>query len=435
MPERGSLHPITQITNRICDIFSQMGFDVVEGPEVESDYYNFEALNIPKNHPARDMQDTFYVSDNVVLRTHTSPTQPRVMEKQQPPVRIIAPGKVYRCDSDLTHTPMFHQVEGLLVDRKVSFSDLKGILTAFVHQMFDEQTTLRFRPSFFPFTEPSAEVDIRCVICRGKGCRVCSHTGWLEVLGSGMVHPAVFENVGYDTSRYTGFAFGMGVERIAMLKYGLSTISGAISTTIMPIPESILTECSFEPMKVSLSWLNEYVPITLEVSALADALTMAGLEVEAVEDRYAFLETVVVGKVTEVLPHPNADRLKLCRVDSGSETATVVCGAPNVATGMNAPLARVGTRLPNGAVLQETVIRGETSAGMLCSEKELELGADGSGLMVLDSDCGRASSERGALPFRFYPGDRSDTQPPRLSEHDRGGPRDCRHPGRGLELS
>jgi len=224
VPEKGSLHPITQITNRICDIFSRMGFDVVEGPEVESDYYNFEALNIPKNHPARDMQDTFYVSDNVVLRTHTSPTQPRVMEKQQPPVRIIAPGKVYRCDSDLTHTPMFHQVEGLLVDRKISFSDLKGTLTAFVHQMFDEQTTLRFRPSFFPFTEPSAEVDIRCVICRGKGCRVCSHTGWLEVLGSGMVHPAVFENVGYDTSRYTGFAFGMGVERIAMLKYGIDDI-------------------------------------------------------------------------------------------------------------------------------------------------------------------------------------------------------------------
>jgi phenylalanyl-tRNA synthetase alpha chain len=224
VPKKGSLHPITQITNRICDIFSQMGFEVVEGPEVESDYYNFEALNIPKNHPARDMQDTFYVSDNVVLRTHTSPTQPRVMEKQSPPVRIIAPGKVYRCDSDLTHTPMFHQVEGLLVDSHVSFADLKGTLTAFIHQMFDDMTTLRFRPSFFPFTEPSAEVDIRCVICRGKGCRVCSHTGWLEILGSGMVHPAVFENIGYDTSRYTGFAFGMGVERIAMLKYGIDDI-------------------------------------------------------------------------------------------------------------------------------------------------------------------------------------------------------------------
>ncbi|PIE68042.1 MAG: phenylalanine--tRNA ligase subunit alpha [Deltaproteobacteria bacterium] len=223
-PRKGSLHPITQITNRICDIFSQMGFDVVEGPEVETDYYNFEALNIPRNHPARDMQDTFYVSDNVVLRTHTSPSQPRVMEKQAPPVRIIAPGKVYRCDSDLTHTPMFHQVEGLFVDHHVSFADLKGTLTAFVHQMFNDRTTVRFRPSFFPFTEPSAEVDIRCVICRGKGCRVCSHTGWLEILGAGMVHPAVFENVGYDTSQYTGFAFGMGVERIAMLKYGIDDI-------------------------------------------------------------------------------------------------------------------------------------------------------------------------------------------------------------------
>ena len=222
--DRGSLHPLTQITHRICDIFSRMGFEVVEGPEVESDYYNFEALNIPKNHPARDMQDTFYVSEEIVLRTHTSPTQPRVMEKSRPPVRIIAPGKVYRCDSDITHTPMFHQVEGLLVDEKVSFADLKGTLTGFVHQMFDPQTRLRFRPSFFPFTEPSAEVDILCVICRGEGCRVCKQTGWLEILGSGMVHPAVLENVGYDTAHVTGFAFGMGVERIAMLKYGIDDI-------------------------------------------------------------------------------------------------------------------------------------------------------------------------------------------------------------------
>ena len=221
---QGSLHPITQITQQICDIFIRLGFDVAEGPEVETDYYNFEALNIPKNHPARDMQDTFYISNNIVLRTHTSPTQPRIMEKQKPPVRIIAPGKVYRCDSDLTHTPMFHQVEGLLVDKNVSFGDLKGVLTTFVHQMFDKETSLRFRPSFFPFTEPSAEVDIRCVICKGDGCRVCSKTGWLEVLGAGMVHPAVFENVGYDTTRYTGFAFGMGVERIAMLKYGIDDI-------------------------------------------------------------------------------------------------------------------------------------------------------------------------------------------------------------------
>lgn len=222
--KKGSLHPITQITSGICDIFIRMGFSVVEGPEVESDFYNFEALNIPKNHPARDMQDTFYVSDNVVLRTHTSPTQPRVMEKQDPPVMIIAPGKVYRCDSDLTHTPMFHQVEGLFVDKNVSFGDLKGVLTTFVHQMFDDQTDLRFRPSYFPFTEPSAEVDIQCVICRGKGCRVCSRTGWIEVLGSGMVHPAVFEKVGYDTKKYSGFAFGMGVERIAMLKYSIDDI-------------------------------------------------------------------------------------------------------------------------------------------------------------------------------------------------------------------
>jgi len=220
----GYLHPITQVNNEICEIFSNLGFDIAEGPEVESDYYNFEALNFPKDHPARDMQDTFFVSDDVVLRTHTSPLQIRTMEKQQPPVRIVCPGKVYRCDSDLTHTPMFNQVEGLLVDENISFGDLKGVLTTFVHQMFDEQTSLRFRPSFFPFTEPSAEVDILCVMCRGKGCRVCSHTGWLEILGSGMVHPALYENVGYDADRYTGFAFGMGVERIAMLKYGIDDI-------------------------------------------------------------------------------------------------------------------------------------------------------------------------------------------------------------------
>ncbi len=222
--ERGSLHPITQISNEISDIFLRLGFDIAESPEVETDYYNFEALNIPKYHPARDMQDTFYISENIVLRTHTSPSQSRTMEKQDPPVRIISPGKVFRCDSDLTHTPMFHQVEGLMVDKGVSFGDLKGILTSFIHQIFDDKTSLRFRPSFFPFTEPSAEVDIRCVICRGKGCRVCSHTGWLEILGAGMVHPAVFEKAGYDIQKYTGFAFGVGIERIAMLKYGIDDI-------------------------------------------------------------------------------------------------------------------------------------------------------------------------------------------------------------------
>ena len=221
---QGSLHPITQVAEEICDIFLRLGFDIAESPEVETDYYNFEALNIPKYHPARDMQDTFYISENIVLRTHTSPSQPRVMEKSKPPIRIISPGKVFRCDSDITHTPMFNQVEGLMVDKNISFGDLKGVLTTFIHQFFDKDTSLRFRPSFFPFTEPSAEVDIRCVMCKGKGCRICSRTGWLEVLGSGMVHPAVFENVGYDTSVYTGFAFGVGIERLAMLKFGIDDI-------------------------------------------------------------------------------------------------------------------------------------------------------------------------------------------------------------------
>jgi phenylalanyl-tRNA synthetase alpha chain len=220
----GRLHPVTQIREEICRIFAGFGFSVVEGPEVELDYYNFEALNIPKNHPARDMQDTFYIEENIVLRTHTSPVQVRIMEKTRPPVRILSPGRVYRRDSDVSHTPMFHQIEGLLVDRGVTFGDLKGILTAFLKQVFGEETALRFRPSFFPFTEPSAEVDIRCVICSGRGCRVCGQSGWLEILGSGMVDPEVFKNVGYDPEVYTGFAFGLGLERIAMLKFGISDI-------------------------------------------------------------------------------------------------------------------------------------------------------------------------------------------------------------------
>ncbi len=223
-PLYGHLHPITLVIKEVCSIFSRMGFQVVKGPNVELDYYNFEALNLPKDHPARDMQDTFYISENVVLRTHTSPVQVRVMEKQKPPVSVIAPGKVYRRDSDVSHTPMFHQVEGLLVDRDVSFGELKGTLSGFVHQMFGSDTRLRFRPSFFPFTEPSAEVDIQCVICGGKGCRTCSHTGWLEILGSGMVDPEVYGFVDYDPEVYSGFAFGIGMERIAMLKYGIDDI-------------------------------------------------------------------------------------------------------------------------------------------------------------------------------------------------------------------
>jgi phenylalanyl-tRNA synthetase alpha chain len=220
----GRIHPVIQVRREICAIFASFGFSVVEGPEVELDYYNFEALNIPKDHPARDMQDTFYIEDNIVLRTHTSPVQVRIMEKIQPPLRILSPGKVYRRDSDISHTPMFHQIEGLLVDKGVSFGDLKGILTAFLKKIFGEGTTLRFRPSFFPFTEPSAEVDIRCVMCGGSGCRVCGQSGWLEILGSGMVDPAVFQNVNYDPEEYSGFAFGLGLERIAMLKYGISDI-------------------------------------------------------------------------------------------------------------------------------------------------------------------------------------------------------------------
>ncbi len=220
----GKKHPITQVMDEVVKIFSGMGFAAAEGPEIETDYYNFEALNIPKDHPARDMQDTFYISEDYLLRTHTSPVQIRVMQAQKPPLRVIAPGKVYRRDSDVTHTPMFHQVEGFMVDEAITFGDLKGVLSAFLHSLFRQDMPIRFRPSFFPFTEPSAEVDIQCVICSGKGCRVCKGSGWLEILGAGMIHPMVFKAVEYDAEKFTGFAFGLGIERIAMLKFGIDDI-------------------------------------------------------------------------------------------------------------------------------------------------------------------------------------------------------------------
>jgi phenylalanyl-tRNA synthetase alpha chain len=222
---QGGLHPVTITMRRIEQLFRPLGFSVAEGPEIEDDHHNFEALNIPAHHPARAMHDTFYFDAHTLLRTHTSPVQVRVMERQPPPLRIIAPGRVYRCDSDLTHTPMFHQVEGLLVDEQVSFANLRGLLDEFLRAFFERSDLpVRFRPSYFPFTEPSAEVDIQCVICAGAGCRVCGQSGWLEVLGCGMVHPKVFEQVGIDNERYTGFAFGMGVERLAMLRYGVNDL-------------------------------------------------------------------------------------------------------------------------------------------------------------------------------------------------------------------
>ena len=220
--QKGTKHPVSLVIEEICSIFAGLGFSVAEGPEIEHDWYNFEALNFPPEHPARDMQDTFFVENSLLLRTHTSPVQIRTMLKQKPPVRIIAPGTVYRCDSDATHSPMFHQIEGLMVDSKVTFGDLKGILTVFTNQLFGQKTGVRLRPSYFPFTEPSAEVDIACVICGGKGCRVCKNSGWLEILGAGMVDPEVYRHVQYDAENISGFAFGMGIERIAMLKYGIS---------------------------------------------------------------------------------------------------------------------------------------------------------------------------------------------------------------------
>lgn len=222
--EVGQLHPVSQTLERIEQLLCKAGFSVADGPEIEDDYHNFTALNIPEHHPARAMHDTFYFPDGRVLRTHTSPVQIRVMEQQRPPIQIIAPGRVYRCDSDVTHTPMFHQVEGLLIDKDVNFAELKGILADFLRQFFEKDLPVRFRPSYFPFTEPSAEADIACVICSGEGCRVCSHTGWLEVLGCGLVHPNVLTNLNIDPDEYQGFAFGMGVERLAMLRYGVTDL-------------------------------------------------------------------------------------------------------------------------------------------------------------------------------------------------------------------
>jgi phenylalanyl-tRNA synthetase alpha chain len=223
-PPRGHRHLISRTAAEICDIFARLGFSIVEGPEVETDYYNFEALNFPHDHPARDMQDTLFISRDLLLRTHTSPMQVRTMEKNQPPVWVVVPGKTYRRDSDISHSPMFHQVEGLAVDQGLTFADLKGVLTAFATTMFSPDTRIRLRPSFFPFTEPSAEVDIACVLCGGRGCRLCKGSGWLEILGSGMVDPAVYGFVGYDPGQVSGFAFGLGIERVAMLKYGLDDI-------------------------------------------------------------------------------------------------------------------------------------------------------------------------------------------------------------------
>ena len=222
--EVGGLHPVTRTLQRIEHYFRNIGFDVAEGPEIEDSHHNFTALNIPESHPARAMHDTFYFDADKLLRTHTSPVQVRVMEESQPPLRLIAPGRVYRCDSDLTHTPMFHQVEGLMVDENISFTDLKGVLSDFLQAFFEKPLKVRFRPSYFPFTEPSAEADIECVICGGEGCRVCSHTGWIEILGCGMVHPNVFEHVNIDSEKYLGFAFGLGVERMAMLRYGVNDL-------------------------------------------------------------------------------------------------------------------------------------------------------------------------------------------------------------------
>lgn len=220
----GTLHPITLVKNEICEIFSSLGFSIAEGPEIETDYFNFQLLNVPKDHPARDMQDTFYITENFVLRTHTSPMQARVMQNQKPPIRVIVPGKVYRSDDDASHSPIFHQIEGLAIDKNISLSDLKGVLEVFASRLFNKETKIRLRSSYFPFTEPSVEVDVSCAICHGSGCNLCKHTGWIEILGAGIVNPKVLEMSNIDSNVYSGFAFGLGIERIAMIKYQIPNI-------------------------------------------------------------------------------------------------------------------------------------------------------------------------------------------------------------------
>ncbi len=375
----GGLHPVTLTMNRIEKMFGKLGFDVAEGPEVEDDFHNFEALNIPAHHPARAMHDTFYFHDNRLLRTHTSPVQIRVLENQPPPVRIIAPGRVYRCDSDLTHTPMFHQVEGLMIDEQVSFSGLKGTLEDFL-KLFFEQDDLktRFRPSYFPFTEPSMEADIGCVMCAGSGCRVCSHTGWIEILGCGMVHPEVFRHTGVDSDRYTGYAFGLGVERMAMLRYG--TICACFSKTTC-------VSCSNfpSPMKFSENWLRERANPAIGTDVLVEQLTMAGLEVDSVEPAGADFEQVVVAEVLSVEAHPDAGKLRLCQVSDGRDKLQVVCGAGNVRQGMKAVLARIGAQLPEMKI-GKSKVRGQESHGMLCSAAELHLAESSDGIFELPAE-------------------------------------------------
>ena len=353
------------------------------GPEIEDDFHNFEALNLPPNHPARAMHDTFYFPDGRLLRTHTSPVQIRALQERGAPLAIIAPGRVYRRDSDMTHSPMFHQLEGLVVGESVSFANMKAVLHGFLQAFFERKLALRLRPSFFPFTEPSAEVDMSCVFCDGKGCRVCKHTGWLEISGCGMVHPNVLKASGVDAERYTGYAFGAGIDRLAMLKLRRQR------------PQIVLRERAALPaavpavsrMKLPYSWLTEWVRAPWPVGELGARLTMAGFELESLEQAAPAFSGVVVAEILSAERHPQADKLQVCRVSTGSGAPRqIVCGASNARAGLKSALAEVGAQLPGGIAIGAAKLRGVESQGMLASAKELGFGEASAGILELPAD-------------------------------------------------
>ncbi len=372
-------------------MFRRAGFDVASGPEIEDDFHNFDALNIPPDHPARAMHDTFYFADGRLLRTHTSPVQIRALQERGAPLAVIAPGRVYRSDSDMTHSPMFHQLEGLVVGENISFANMKAALHGFLQAFFERDVGMRLRPSYFPFTEPSAEVDMSCVFCDGAGCRICKHTGWLEVSGCGMVHPNVLKASGVDPERYTGYAFGAGIDRLAMLRYGVNDLRLFFENDLRFLRQFR----ALQRMKVPYSWLAEWVPVPWQASELGARLTMAGFELEALEQAAPAFTGVVVAEILSAERHPQADKLQVCRVSTGSgEPLQIVCGASNARAGLKSALAVVGAQLPGDLSIKAAKLRGVESQGMLSSAKELGLGDAAEGILELPADAPLGQSLR-----------------------------------------
>ena len=381
----GHRHPNTIALEEVERIFVGMGYEVVRGPEVEKDYYNFEALNIPKDHPARDEQDTFYINEEIVLRTQTSPVQVRTMEQGKLPIRMIAPGRVFRSDEvDATHSPSFHQIEGLVIDKNITFADLKGTLAEFAKELFGEDTKVKFRPHHFPFTEPSAEVDVSCFKCGGKGCRFCKGSGWIEILGCGMVHPKVLKMCNIDPEEYSGFAFGVGLERIALLKYEIDDMRLLYENDIR-------------------FWIKAYVPdLSCTDQEYFDAMTLTGTKVEGYERMDKNLEKIVIGQIEKIEKHPDADKLIICQVNVGDRTIQIVTGAPNVKEGDKVPVVldggkvaggHDGSPLPeDGIKIKAGKLRGIESDGMMCSIEELGSSRDmypeapENGIYIFDDD-------------------------------------------------